>query len=344
MNSGTKPADDDKDSAGHDKEILAATRPFMKEQRGRSWWHLLSGVGLLVSSLYVGTTTSRLWVSLLFAPLSALMILRVFMLYHDFKHRAILRGSWVATAIMHVFGLLILAPPSVWKRSHNYHHGHTAKIVGSQLGSFPVMTDIMYTRANERRRLQYRFARHPLTMVAAYFTIFLGGMCIAPLLKSPRHHLDALLALVVHFGALALVMLGRGPSFAFLGLLVPHALACIVGAYLFYAQHNFPSMVLRGRHKWRYVDAALHASSFMQFAPAWRWFFANIGYHHVHHLNPSIPFYRLPEAMAAIPGLDRQPQTSLSPRDVVDCLRLGLWSHDERAMQGYPRASEGTTR
>jgi acyl-lipid omega-6 desaturase (Delta-12 desaturase) len=56
-----------------------------------------------------------------------------------------------------------------------------------------------------------------------------------------------------------------------------------------------------------------------------RWFTGNIGYHHVHHLNPKIPFYRLPEAMVAIPELQAPVTTSLRPRDIVACLRLKLW-------------------
>ncbi len=59
-----------------------------------------------------------------------------------------------------------------------------------------------------------------------------------------------------------------------------------------------------------------------------RWFTGNIGYHHVHHLNSKIPFYRLPEAMAAIKELQDPVTTSLRPRDVFACLRLKLWDPD----------------
>jgi omega-6 fatty acid desaturase (delta-12 desaturase) len=45
----------------------------------------------------------------------------------------------------------------------------------------------------------------------------------------------------------------------------------------------------------------------------------------VHHLNARIPFYRLPEAMAALPELQSPGTTSLAPLDVYRCLRLNLW-------------------
>ena len=55
------------------------------------------------------------------------------------------------------------------------------------------------------------------------------------------------------------------------------------------------------------------------------WFTGNIGYHHVHHLNAKIPFYRLPEAMENIEELQSPTRTSLRLADIVSCLQLKLW-------------------
>jgi omega-6 fatty acid desaturase (delta-12 desaturase) len=72
-----------------------------------------------------------------------------------------------------------------------------------------------------------------------------------------------------------------------------------------------------------------------------RYLTGNIGYHHVHHLNHRIPFYRLPEAMAAIPEL-RHPHgvTSLSPRDIVACFRLKLWDPEQCRLVPFPAAED----
>ena len=66
----------------------------------------------------------------------------------------------------------------------------------------------------------------------------------------------------------------------------------------------------------RYTRAALESSSFMEMSPLMHWFTGNIGYHHVHHLNPQIPFYRLPEAMAGIPEMQHPGRTSLRLKDL----------------------------
>jgi len=69
-----------------------------------------------------------------------------------------------------------------------------------------------------------------------------------------------------------------------------------------------------------------------------QWFTGNIGYHHVHHLNVRIPFYRLPEAMAAIPELQSPATTSLAPREILDCFRSSLWDEDLQRMISYREA------
>jgi omega-6 fatty acid desaturase (delta-12 desaturase) len=65
------------------------------------------------------------------------------------------------------------------------------------------------------------------------------------------------------------------------------------------------------------------------------WFTGNIGYHHIHHLNHRIPFYRLPEAMAAIPELQAPGRTSWKPRDVMACLQLAVWDPEQDRMLTY---------
>jgi omega-6 fatty acid desaturase (delta-12 desaturase) len=94
-------------------------------------------------------------------------------------------------------------------------------------------------------------------------------------------------------------------------------------------------MHVQPRDAWSFGRAALESSSFMEMSPLMNYFTGNIGYHHVHHLNPTIPFYRLPEAMAAIPELQNPGKTTLKPRDVIQCFKLKLWDPEAGKMVGY---------
>ena len=78
----------------------------------------------------------------------------------------------------------------------------------------------------------------------------------------------------------------------------------------------------------------MESSSFMQTNGLMAWFTANIGYHHIHHLNARIPFYRLPQVAREIPELNRPRVTSLHPLEILRCLRLKVWDVDLQCMVG----------
>ena len=60
-----------------------------------------------------------------------------------------------------------------------------------------------------------------------------------------------------------------------------------------------------------WADAALAASSHLQLPKPLQFFTANVGLHHVHHLNPHIPNYNLPRANDENPFLRDVPTVSL---------------------------------
>jgi acyl-lipid omega-6 desaturase (Delta-12 desaturase) len=231
----------------------------------------------------------------------------------------------VANFLMSVFGILALSPTTVWSKSHNHHHNHNSRLRGSNIGSFPIMTAEQFLKSSRGVRAKYLLMRHPITILFGYVTIFLGGMCVFPFLDNPREHYDCLIALVLHalIGVLLTVFFGW-PALL-LTLIVPVFISGAVGSYLFYAQHNFPSVSFDHAGGWTYEKAAMQSSSFMETGPVMAWFTANIGYHHIHHLNARIPFYRLPEVLRDIPELQTPKKTSLNPIEVFRCLRLKVW-------------------
>jgi omega-6 fatty acid desaturase (delta-12 desaturase) len=286
----------------------------------------------------VALLTRPIWwpARLALAAVTGLVIVREFIVYHDYLHGAILRGSKLARVLLYPFGIYVMAPPRVWRETHNYHHAHTAQLVGSNIGSFATMTTQQWREATPAQRRHYRMVRHPLTVMFAYFTAFMLEMGLMSFLRSPRKRWDSLVAVIVNWTATALIIAYAGvQTFAF-AYFLPLFLACMTGAYLFYAQHNFDGLHIQRREDWSYDRAALESSSFMETGPVMAWFTGNIGYHHVHHLNPTIPFYRLPEAMAAMPELQRTPRTRLTVEDIVRNFRLKLWDCATQRMVGFP--------
>ena len=323
------------------KELLSATKPFAVDTPSRSWWYILSTGFLLVLTL-LGTSVSFPWpIRIACSVGSGLLLLRLFVIYHDQQHHAILPHSRIAKGLMRVLGMLLLSPNSIWTSSHNHHHNHNSRLKGSNIGSFPVMTTAQFEAASRGDRIRYLFMRHPATILFGYIFIFLYGMCLAPFLTSPVKHIDSLIALLCHLGIAGVILMTGGVSVLLVTMIVPSFIACCLGSYLFYAQHNFPGVSLQSKEEWKYERAALESSSYMVMGKFMAWVTGNIGYHHIHHLNAKIPFYRLPEAMAALPELQKPRTTSLHPRDVRECLRLKLWDASAQAMIPLPHSGTG---
>jgi omega-6 fatty acid desaturase (delta-12 desaturase) len=316
------------------RELTLATKPFAHDNTLKSWWCVLSTLFLLLVALGGAIWHFHPVIRAVSSVFAGLLILRFFVIYHDQQHHAILPKSWLAEGLMRFFGILALSPSSIWRSSHNHHHNHNSKLRGSQIGSYPIMTKEQFIKTPRAKRRGYLFVRHPLTILFGYVFMFLFGMCINPFYNYPKRHWDCLVALVAHLAiSVALFWLGGWMALIF-GQFIPHFIASAIGSYLFYAQHNFPGVSFNDNAGWTYEKAALDSSSYMRMNPVMAWFTADIGYHHIHHLNHRIPFYRLPEVLREIPELRCPKTTSLHPADIVRCLRLKVWDVDAQCMVG----------
>lgn len=200
------------------------------------------------------------------------------------------------------------------------------------IGSYPTICKERFLALSRKDQRVYLINRHPLTVILGYFTLFIYWLNLKSFWQSPKKHTDSLFALVFHFTAGAVIWHYFGPVTFFITWFMPFLVAFGMGSYLFYCQHNFPGAVYCENHDWKYDHAALASTSLMKMNPVMQWFTGNIGFHHVHHLNSRIPFYRLKEAMRAIPELQQATTTSWSPFDIVQCLQLKLWDQDKQKM------------
>jgi fatty acid desaturase len=101
-------------------------------------------------------------------------------------------------------------------------------------------------------------------------------------------------------------------------------------------QHQFEHTYWAWDADWNVHTGALHGSSHYDLPPVLRWFTANIGIHHVHHLCSRIPCYRLGEVLREYPEL--RAVSRLTLKDSFRCLRLALWDEDKRRLVGFREA------
>jgi omega-6 fatty acid desaturase (delta-12 desaturase) len=306
----------------------------------RDWWSLISTF-LVLAGFTVVAVLGPWWpIRVLGAVGMALTMVRAFILFHDLHHSAIFRDSPLARAILNVYGLLILTPPRIWRETHNYHHAHTAKTDGRHLGTYTLHTTKQWRETTPRERLFYRVERHPLTVLFGYVTVFGISFGLVPFFRNPWRYRDSGLALLLHGGLAAAIFALAGPATFFFAFLLPFLIAGATGAWLFYIQHNFEGLTIPEPKTWDHTRAALEGASYLKLGSVLRWFTGNIGFHHVHHLNPRIPFYRLPAAMDAIPELQNPPTITVGPRTLFASFRLKLWDPDARRLVGYGAARD----
>ncbi|MEM9675659.1 MAG: fatty acid desaturase [Bacteroidota bacterium] len=314
------------------KELILASKEYAVEDRNKSWRYTFSTLAFLTLA-FLGTTLDYHWsIKLVFSVISALFIVKFFVIYHDYLHRAILQKSKLAEVIMTIFGIFVLAPVTIWKRTHDHHHHNNSKLSSGGIGSYPLVSKEKFYRMSSKQRFAYLAARHPLTIFSGYLTLFIFDFNVSSIIKSPKNHWDSAIALVLHFAIAGLIFYFGGLSALFFSWLLPFILAHGLGSYLFFAQHNFPGATFAENKDWDYANAAIQSTSFLVMNPVMNWFTGNIGYHHVHHINHRIPFYRLKETMEEMPELQNPITTTLHPRDMIACLKLKVWDPEKGEM------------
>jgi omega-6 fatty acid desaturase (delta-12 desaturase) len=269
------------------------------------------------------------WLTLIVAVPTAGFLVRLFMIQHDCGHGAFFRrraaNDWVGRAL----GALTLTPYDLWRRSHAVHHASSGNLERRGIGDISTLTVEEYLALSRWRRLGYRLYRNPIVMFGlgpAFLFIVQHRLPIG----SMRGGVQPWLGTMATNAAIALAILGMMWLVGVTPFLLVHLpitlLAASIGVWLFYVQHQFEETFWAANPAWTMHEAALHGSSHYDLPGILRWFTANIGVHHVHHLCSRIPYYRLPRVLRDHPELGTIGRLTLGQS--LGCVRLVLW--DER--------------
>jgi omega-6 fatty acid desaturase (delta-12 desaturase) len=265
-------------------------------------------------------------VTLLLSVPAAGFLLRLFLIQHDCGHGAFFKGrranDWAGRCI----GVLTLSPYDLWRRGHATHHAGTGNLDRRGTGDVDTLTVREFVASTFWSRLRYRLYRNPAVMFGlgpAWLFFLRYRLPLGHMREGWRPWLSAMGT----NGAIALVstalILTVGLR-AFLMIQLPITLvAASIGVWLFYVQHQFEHTHWVGGKKWAFHEAAVLGSSHYALPGVLRWFTANIGMHHVHHLCSNIPFYRLPAALRSAPELDGV--NRLTIRQSLKSVKLVLW-------------------
>ena len=276
------------------------------------------------------------WLALLLAVPAAGFLVRLFMIQHDcghgsfFRHRAM--NDWVGRTI----GVLTLTPYDFWRRTHAVHHAGSGHLERRGIGDLDTLTVREYLSLSFWGRLRYRAYRHPLVMFGigpAYLFILRHRLPVGLIHSGWQPWLSTMATnfTIAATGAGLICCIGVGP---FLLVELPTILlAGSIGVWLFYVQHQFEKTFWAHDGEWTFQQAALQGSSHYDLPQILRWFTANIGVHHVHHLCSRIPYYRLPRTLRDHPEL--RGVSRLTLLQSFRCVRLVLWDEGQRRLISF---------
>ena len=282
---------------------------------------------LMLLSLHIGYGLYLL----LAVPASGFLV-RLFMIQHDCGHGSFFRHRSTNDWVGRVIGVFTLTPYDFWRRAHGIHHATSGNLDRRGVGDIDTLTVREYLALSRWRRLGYRLYRHPMVLFGVGPTYLFILRQRLPLGLPPGG--GAWFSTMATNAAIALVVAAVMWWVGVVPFLLVHlpitVLGGAAGVWLFYVQHQFEHTTWSEDRDWSFPTAALYGSSHYDLPAVLRWFTANIGVHHVHHLCSRIPFYRLPVALRDHPELANVGRLTLSQS--LACVRLVLWDETARRL------------
>ena len=328
-------------------DALRLTRPFAEPSYRQALWQLVNTLGLFIATIglmfWVELATELPYlVTLALSVVAAVAYLRLFMIGHDTAHDSYLPKRWENIVVGNLMGVLTNTPVAYWGRQHHIHHQGNGNLDKRGDGDVEMMTIDEFEGASVAKRAWYRVYRNPFFLfgVAApvHFALFqrypIGYQ--SKTVSGWQSVLGTNLGIVIYYGGL-IAAFGLVP---FLKVYFPIVwLSALWAVWLFYVQHQYEGTYFRRQSEWRYDLAALEGSSFYDLGPFLHWCSANIGYHHIHHLNPKVPNYRLPACHAATPALGAGAK-HLSIRESFGTATLALWDEAYHRLVSFKQATQ----
>jgi omega-6 fatty acid desaturase (delta-12 desaturase) len=314
--------------------LRAAVAPFEKPELWYSVAQIVTSIGFYVVTvglMYWSISVSYALTVLLSFPAAAFLV-RTFIVQHDCGHGSFFVSKRANAVLGALCGVLTLAPYAHWRRQHAGHHAHWNNLDHRQSGAdiYSVcLTVAEYRALSPRRRFFYRLWRHPV-MANVIFPPLVFLLLYRIPFDTPRTWVrerrsvwmtDIALAFV--FGVLVVVF---GPVDVVLVHLPIVVVTTIVGVWLFSIQHRFDDARWRRGDEWNFAEAALQGSSHLALPRALHWLTGNIGFHHIHHLSPRVPNYRL-AACHNSSAILQPAKPLLLDRALIACW-LTLWDED----------------
>lgn len=281
--------------------LRAAVAPFEVSSVASALFQLSTSIGLyilVVALMYVLAPIS-VWLTLALSPIAGGLLIRTFIVQHDCGHGSFFGSPRANNITGAILGMFTLAPYSSWQRQHALHHSNWNNLDRRESGTdiySACLTVEEYLALSRRQRFFYQLVRHPLVAHVAIPPLVFLLLYRVPF-DTPKDWVRERWSVYLTNTAIAAAVVTMGLIFGFGTVAEVHlpiiVVTTIVGVWLFSVQHRFDKAKWLRQADWSFQTAALEGTSYLKLPRTLQWFTGNIGFHHIHHLSPRVPNYRL---------------------------------------------------
>ena len=275
--------------------------------------------------------------TVLIAALNGLLLGRIFIIQHDCGHRSFTRSQLANDIIGTICSVCTFIPYKYWAKAHDFHHAHNAQLEYSDVGDVECLTTEQYEALTTWGKVKYRIYRSPFYL----FTI--GGFIYVVLYnrfaflregnfdKVKKNVTISNIVFVLLYALFAYVLGVK--KF----LLVQFLNIFFFGTYalwFFYIQHQYENIYKNSKENWNYVLSAIKGSTYYKLPRPLHWLTGNIGFHHIHHLCPTIPNYNLPRCHRNTPLFDKH-VNAINFWQSLKTVQANLWDAQQQRMISF---------
>jgi omega-6 fatty acid desaturase (delta-12 desaturase) len=320
------------------QELNNIILPLATPSRWKALWQisntLIPYVALWAAATILIQKGFSLWIAFIPIVIAAPFLVRVFIIFHDCCHSSYFKAKWVNELVGYLTGVLTFTPYTDWAKAHISHHGTAGNLDKRGVGDIWTLTVEEYIAAPKLKRITYRVFRNP------FFLFGCGPAFVFLILQrfsqKGIQHKGRFSVYITNLAILSIALLvGSLIGFkTYLMIQLPVTIiSATLGLWLFYVQHQYEEVYWERNDVRDSLKAALEGSSYYKLPKVAQWFTGNIGLHHIHHLNPSIPNYNLQACHDGIQKLQHIEPIGL--RKSFKSLFIHLWDEDTKKLISF---------
>lgn len=255
---------------------------------------------LFIVSMIAGYTVTIRWyyyITPLFVISSCLLLLRLFVIQHDCSHQAYTKSPLINNIYGQICSLFTFMPYEYRGKTHAFHHNHVNKLWEYRdIGDVDTLTVEEFQALSRWGKFKYRLFRNPFLLFSIVPTwyLFIHDRLPLDFVKGWHKEYSSLIINNISIAMLyTAIILFLGYKVVLLFQLPVLVLFACIAFRFFYIQHQYEFNYKAVHDQREYVRGAIEGSSFYDLPRFWHRVTFNIGYHHIHHLNASIPCYEL---------------------------------------------------